>query len=640
MLKKLFATMTSVAMLFCMSISSLGVHAEEIIYPTGTTGSGKGTFRNLIEIGVPYNLDEYVKGIVLPENATVNEKTIEYSLKEGSEELLTINDDRTVIANEEGSGTIYANFKNSEGELTGNRVAIYTVATTKLTAFRYRDSSATYAFDPAAETHYVTVTNELETEPYNAMDGIYFTDIEYSTSDESIAYYEYDINRGLRLIAKKPGDVTVYAKYKDFTASYQLHIYEEKGATKMECPDEFVTYPGYYPPLEVKYGEKENRATKVEIIEGGEFISNPVDGVYNNGSFNVMGVAPGKTVMRLTSVSNPSLTKVLTVNVLDGAPDPKDNYTLNVYEHTDNGLSLIPQSSKYDLVLGNTYTFEFNAKYGYDKTLPKFDPPYKLTGGSTGDVTYTFVYSINKMDSYDFAFPVYPITFNVVEKTIEKPPVDTGSAEDTKVEVADTVSKEDAAVITETLSKAEVTSVVSTIKPAAKETLIKELTKDIDTTGKEVSLTVVNTVKVTAADLKSEKKSITYEISPKAVVSVDGVVVNTADLKNDQLTGKKDIEVTLPINGLDLKEIVHKSEGYDPEYIYDFVVSKEGTVTFKISHFSSFTLNEVITKPAESSTGTVSPNTGDHTDIMMYGGVGIIAAMCAVALILFRRKHA
>ena len=411
MLKKLFATMTSVAMLFCMSISSLGVHAEEIIYPTGTTGSGKGTFRNLIEIGVPYNLDEYVKGIVLPENATVNEKTIEYSLKEGSEELLTINDDRTVIANEEGSGTIYANFKNSEGELTGNRVAIYTVATTKLTAFRYRDSSATYAFDPAAETHYVTVTNELETEPYNAMDGIYFTDIEYSTSDESIAYYEYDINRGLRLIAKKPGDVTVYAKYKDFTASYQLHIYEEKGATKMECPDEFVTYPGYYPPLEVMYGEKENRATKVEIIEGGEFISNPVDGVYNNGSFNVMGVAPGKTVMRLTSVSNPSLTKVVTVNVLDGAPDPKDNYTLNVYEHTDNGLSLIPQSSKYDLVLGNTYTFEFNAKYGYDKTLPKFYPPYKLTGGSTGDVTYTFVYSINKMDSYDFAFPVYPITF-------------------------------------------------------------------------------------------------------------------------------------------------------------------------------------------------------------------------------------
>lgn len=403
MIKKLFTLITAFVMTFGMIFSASVVNAEEIVYPTGTTGNGKGTFRTLIEIGVPYNLDEYVKGIILPENATVSADTIEYSLKEGSEEFLTLKEDRTVIANGEGSGTVYANFKDSTGALTGNRVAIYTVATTEIKAFLYRDSSAEYVFDPEADNHEVYVYNQLATIPSIAMEGIYYTDIEYSTSDESIAYYEYDINHGMRLIAKKPGDVTVYAKYKDLTASYQLHIYEEKGATKMECPDEFVTYPGYYPPLEVKYGEEENRATKVEIIEGGEFISDPVDGVYNYGAFNVIGAAPGKAIIRLTSVSNPSLTKEVTVNVLDGAPDPKDNYTLNVYEHTVNGLSLIPQSSKYDLVLGNTYTFEFNAKYGYDKTLPKFDPPYTLTGGSTGDVTYTFVYSINKMDSLTFS---------------------------------------------------------------------------------------------------------------------------------------------------------------------------------------------------------------------------------------------
>ena len=256
----------------------------------------------------------------------------------------------------------------------------------------------------------------------------------------------------------------------------------------------------------------------------------------------------------------------------------------------------------------------------------------------------SFIYLIDKMESYEFNFQAYPITFTVVEKkpeTPEKPeiPSDKPVVEDTQVEVAETISKEDAAVITETLSKAEVTSVVDTIKPEAKEALIAELTTIIDTEGKEVTLSIVNTV--TAADLKSENKSITYEISPKAVVTVDGVAVNTVDLKNDQLTGNKDIEVTLPINGLDLKEIVHKSEGYDPEYIYDFVISKEGTVTFKISHFSSFTLNEVITKPAESSTGNKPVvNTGDHTEVMLYGGIGIVALIGALAVILFRRKHA
>lgn len=257
---------------------------------------------------------------------------------------------------------------------------------------------------------------------------------------------------------------------------------------------------------------------------------------------------------------------------------------------------------------------------------------------STDENGNSFIYLIDKMESYEFNFPAYPITFTVVEKKPETPS-DKPVVEDTKVEMAETISKEDAAVITETLSKAEVTSVVDTIKPEAKEALIAELTKGIDTEGKEVTLSIVNTV--TAADLKSENKSITYEISPKAVVTVDGVAVNTVDLKNDQLTGNKDIEVTLPINGLDLKEIVHKSEGYDPEYIYDFVISKEGTVTFKISHFSSFTLNEVITKPAESSTGNKPVvNTGDHTEVMLYGGIGIVALIGALAVILFRRKHA
>ena len=653
MLKKLFAAIISAATLFCTSVSMVGVHAEEIIYPTGTINGGKGTLRTLIPIGVPYNLDEYMKGVIQPANATVNEDTIVYSLKEGTEEFLTLNEDRTVIANEEGSGTVYANFKNSDGELTGDRVAIYTVATTELKAFFYQESSASYKFDPEADTHDVYVYNPLETEPALAVQGIYFTEIEYSTSDESIAYYEYDTNHGLRLIAKKPGDVTVYAKYKDFTASYQLHIYEEKAATKMECPDEVIVYPGYLTGLKINYGEEENVSTKVEVLEGADCIE-PLDEVQKYDELNIFGVKPGTAVLKLTSISNPDLSKNVTIIVREGKADPKENYTFVVYEKGDNGYVALPESDHYELVYGQVYKFELSTKYGFDDMCPPTGVPFKIVGGGNDTNNNSYIlFEIDQYGTYEFQFPAYPITFTVVEKKPEtsekpetpsdKPTVETGSAEDTKVEVSDAISKEDAAVITETLSKAEVTSVVDTIKPEAKKALIAELTKGIDTEGKEVTLSVVNTVKVTAADLKSENKSITYEISPKAVVTVDGVAVNTVDLKNNQLTGNEDIEVTLPINGLDLKEIVHKSEGYDPDYIYDFVISKEGTVTFKISHFSSFTLNEVITKPTEPSkgtVGTVSPNTGDHTEVMLYGGIGIVALIGALAVILFRRKHA
>ena len=230
----------------------------------------------------------------------------------------------------------------------------------------------------------------------------------------------------------------------------------------------------------------------------------------------------------------------------------------------------------------------------------------------------------------------------VKEEKPEAPVTDT-IKEEIVINVPETIPEEVAETIKETISDVKIENVVESIPEAVKKEMITKLLKDIDTTNKDVQIKVVNTVKVTAADLKSENKSITYEISPKAVVTVDGVEVKTADLKNDQLTGNKDIEVTLPINGLDLKEIVHKSEGYDPEYIYDFVISKEGTVTFKISHFSSFTLNEVITKPAEpakGTVGTVSPNTGDHTEVMLYGGIGIVALIGALAVILFRRKYA
>ena len=95
MLKKLFTLIAAFAMTLGMVISAPVVHAEEIIYPTGISGSSKGMRRILLELGVPYDLDKYVQSIVLPEGATVNENTVVYSLADDEENVLVLNDNRT-----------------------------------------------------------------------------------------------------------------------------------------------------------------------------------------------------------------------------------------------------------------------------------------------------------------------------------------------------------------------------------------------------------------------------------------------------------------------------------------------------------------------------------------------------------------
>ena len=213
--------------------------------------------------------------------------------------------------------------------------------------------------------------------------------------------------------------------------------------------------------------------------------------------------------------------------------------------------------------------------------------------------------------------------------------------EEVKMQVSDTIPEK----IKETIHKVKVENVVESISENNKNKLIEVLLKDLkpeELENADIQVKVVNSVKVTKADLKSDKKSITYEISPMAVITVNGGEKNSTELINDYFNkDDESIEITLPTNGPDGKEIVHKSEGYPTDCIRTFVISKGVTVTFKIGHFSSFTQNAEITKPADSSTGgSAVVDTGDHSDLLLYGGVGMIAMICGIAVLIFKRKHA
>lgn len=112
-------------------------------------------------------------------------------------------------------------------------------------------------------------------------------------------------------------------------------------------------------------------------------------------------------------------------------------------------------------------------------------------------------------------------------------------------------------------------------------------------------------VELLEADFKSKSRKITYDVSPVITFTTTGydAVLGKAEL-NDYLTENAQIQVTLPTNGLDVKEIVHR-DGDNVEYIYDMLYNETSqTVSFTVSHFSSFTLNETPENPDYGKTTT------------------------------------
>lgn len=226
-----------------------------------------------------------------------------------------------------------------------------------------------------------------------------------------------------------------------------------------------------------------------------------------------------------------------------------------------------------------------------------------------------------------------------LQKKTEKPepPVITGSetlVEKTEITVLNTIAKEDQKEITQALEKAQVTNVV------IRQDVLEKLTKGYE--NDDVVVTVVNTVKVTDADLKYDKKSITFEITPTVIVTVNGQTVKTEELKNDMLKGDKEITVTLPTCGLNVKEVVHKGTGYETAYITgdDLVLSKDGTtVSFRISHFSTFTLHEEVTKIVIEAKLSPVTSASDFSNNAWTAVLFISAGMIIGSLILAKRNN-
>ena len=125
----------------------------------------------------------------------------------------------------------------------------------------------------------------------------------------------------------------------------------------------------------------------------------------------------------------------------------------------------------------------------------------------------------------------------------------------------------------------------------------------------------------------------------------NGTTIVKGDLDDYLKDSGVKITVTLPMNGLDVKEVVHK-HGDETDYIYSFTKDVESdTITFTVDKFYTFTLNETPANPAytSGSTGT-KPVTDIAVETEQKGvnsaglAAGFIATISLVGVSVIKRK--
>ena len=165
-------------------------------------------------------------------------------------------------------------------------------------------------------------------------------------------------------------------------------------------------------------------------------------------------------------------------------------------------------------------------------------------------------------------------------------------------------------------------------------------------TADNSTATISLRMKLVEADMGTAgSRKLVFDISPEVVFS-NGTTIVKGDLDDYLKDSGVKITVTLPMNGLDVKEVVHK-HGDETDYIYSFTKDAESdTITFTVDKFSTFTLNETPANPAHSSTQNSGSKPVTDTMVGEDGNninsaglaAGFIATASLVRYCVLRRK--
>lgn len=262
------------------------------------------------------------------------------------------------------------------------------------------------------------------------------------------------------------------------------------------------------------------------------------------------------------------------------------DYTVTAAEAKDGSIAVDPATA----AIGTSVAVKVTPNDGYEpKTL------YYTVEGSDEQ------HAIEAKDgAYSFTMPAANVTVHAIFKAISKPGenVTINVAEapvDTKVsDTIDDSTKEKLEAVAGNTAVTGVADAADQNKILADAAVDPSVIKDSN-----VDISIYAEVNATEADLT--KGTLTFAVSPKADVTVNGKTEKAGiDVTNDMLDGSA-ITVKLPIpEGFTVEEVIHTAKDGTKEYYrqdsttHPFTIEgsgKDQVVVLKVTHFSTFTIN-------------------------------------------------
>ena len=381
-----------------------------------------------LKVGETINIKDDVESMLEPKGADFSDEKLTYSISEYEDEgIVSVTQDGTITALQNGSTQVKVT-------TVGGYSKYLTVAVMdELKNLKFKKSNAEIALTDYDESrpssNSLWLGHYLVTDPEYASKTLKYSEIEFTSSNPEVGKV---VMKGSNPVfeAYKDGSATVTAKYKGFTTSMNIDVYTPTPATSMDMPSEVTLHKGYGNSYAPKFNKHADKSITAELVSGADIVK---FSSYSTG-FYVGANKIGTAVVKVTSTSNPKLTKTVKIKTVEGLPNgsevsiidektkqeyssPVDCYNLKLNQrytiHLKNdtteylmGSGLYDQLSESDLV--DTYG------YGSDTGEPEeinYEEYLTFRTKKTGSITVE-------------VFPGYKITLNIGETGFIDTPAD------------------------------------------------------------------------------------------------------------------------------------------------------------------------------------------------------------------------
>ena len=310
-------------------------------YATGFDYNTK--LRYSLKVGETINIKNDVEGLLEPKNEDLSDEKLTYSLLETDNQgVVSVSQDGTITALK--NGYMWIRVKTLGGSSTDVTVAVMD----KLNDFRFSQESAEVALTsgeavgPSSNT--LWLSGYFTADPDYAFNGIDYRDVAFTSSNPEIG--EVVMNGSSPVFkAYKEGITTLTAKYKGFTTTMDVDVYTPTPATSMDVPSEITIHKGFGKNFGPTYNKHAIVNTTFEVVSGADIVKL----ISMNTACNVEGKKVGTAIVKVTSTSNPSLTKNVKVNVVDGYPKAE--------------VSMIDESTGEEFTSSGAYSLKLNQDY-------------------------------------------------------------------------------------------------------------------------------------------------------------------------------------------------------------------------------------------------------------------------------------